>query len=136
MGERKVPTKAHWSDRFDGGPIESTDDENERLAAELEALRAERDRYREAVGRLRDALVNVSVYADDRFDVPGMTADVLDATTDEAIQGYDEPQPGDAALLAKANAAIGAQLDAANAEIARLRALADDGEQPKPGGGE
>ena len=126
MGERKVPTKAHWSDRFDGGPIESTDDENERLAAEVETLRAERDRYREAVGRLRGVLHGYGEWVESASAADAL-ADVLDATTDEAIQGYDEPQPGDAALLAKANAALVAQLNAANAEIARLRALADDG---------
>lgn len=83
----------------------------------LTRARDERDRYREAVGRLRAVLEQVTEATSNAW-VHEAASDALAATTDEAIQGYDEPPVPDAVLVAKANAAL-------VAEVAELRAERD-----------
>ena len=115
------------AERAEADFVRERDDHARTIAERDEAQRDagcreyERDRYREAVGRLRDLAYEAANDPDVHYRVQEMARDVLSATTDEAIQGYDEPPEPDAVLVAKANAALVAEVAELRAELAAER---------------
>lgn len=90
-------------------------------AADLRTMRAERDRYREAAGRLRDALYDL-LTGEVSLAAREVIADALAATTDDALADHDAPPAPDARLLAKANAALVVELAELRAKLATMLA--------------